>query len=243
MNTAKKAICVKFISDVTNRTKSAIGQYCLVALGRAQHQQIVGQYPDAVFRVGDGFPNAPTREVKYNPTHREIANGSDHSSALVLEGALSDLVHQWFDYLEMLYENALRETIEGRENYSFSTVQPRLSISELRGPDAIEHVISQIVRAFNFEESKSKFRIIRKMYEVDQTAIEPAIATVNKFVLVRNLFEHHQGKPTAKDISDVGGKLTLDEGDVQAGQQIVLSPYDIEAVADAMIEVANHFAL
>ncbi|MCA7953871.1 hypothetical protein LGM43_26740 [Burkholderia seminalis] len=243
MDDAVNPICAKFVSDATNRTKSAMGQFCLVALGRAHQEQYAVQYPDSIFRLGDGFPETPTREIKYNPTHKEIAEGGLHSLALVLEAALSDLVQLWFDFLETLYENAVRSTIEGRQNYSFGTVQPKILISDLIGPNAIDHVIYQIVRAFNFDESKLKFKTIRKIYGIDPKPIESAVATVSKFVLVRNLFEHHQGIPSAKDIQDVGGKLNMDAGEVQAGQQIVLNPYDIEIATDAMIEIANHFAI
>lgn len=215
-----------------------MGQFSLVVLGHLRHAPFATQYPDAIARIGDGFPQQPTREVKYTPTHREIADGKDHSLALVLEGALSDLVQQWHELLKDLYELALTQTVEGHADYAIEKIQPKLTVAELRGPNAIKHILAQAVRNFDFEEASNKLRIVRKIYNVDLTDIQAAVRTVNKFILVRNIFEHRKGIASDRDITDAGGQLALEEGTINVGERIQLSPYDIEAVSDSMIAIA-----
>ena len=235
----RSEICTNFEASTVERAKSAMGQYGLVVLGLIHHAPIAAQYPDAINRIGEGPPDQSVREVKYTPTHREVADSKDHSLALVLEGALSDLVQQWHELLKDLYEVALTQTIEGHANYVIEKIQPRLTVAELRGPNAMKHILSQAVRDFDFEDSSNKLRIVRKIYNVILTDIQVEVNTLNKFVLVRNIFEHRNGIASARDIADAGGQLALDAGTINIGDRIQLSPYDIETISDSMIAIAK----
>lgn len=206
----------------------ALAQSLLVLLKAGEislrdHNQ---RHPDATFTLGGGPPTASSTSVDIRIS--DVLDNYQRRSSSTEELVHTQMVQQWYDFLEDIYSYLLRDhVIHGIPHPKLGIVTTKL---DLRKPgDWIERAVAGAVREFSFTDAASKFRTVARALEVEVP--QELFAAVKKHVQVRNILQHNDGvlrRSDLRSLGAVGSFITLQgnsNGPVQfnLGERVVVT--------------------
>lgn len=233
-----------FIKRIQTTAASAIGVSVVLQLGIIKHLNFTLQNPDAQLLVGIGEPdNQDARVVQFAPTHQEIQSKLRGNRDIIYGLYLTELVQYWFDFLSSIYRKVVNEKLNGRAHYRIPIVQLKIDFDKASN-NATEHIEEVACKNFYFLESSEKLKVVKKILDVNLEPVENDIKNIKANILVRNIFQHKFGIVSSDDLSRLGASnIEVDEGNniknVQAGEKITRTAFDIEKFVLSLINVAK----
>ena len=233
----------QFINKVKAIASDSVGSFVILQLGVQQHKQYANSHPNAKILVGAGGPGTPgNRPVKYAPTHDRIQATLTTNKNMVLRLFLAELVQTWFDFLADIYEKALADNLNGVQSYTIPAAKTKVNFS-LSGSLLTQQLKETACKDFDFLPAKEKLKIIKDTLSKNLSDQAAQLDTIRTNIKVRNILQHGNGIVSAEDLSELGSSsIKEDHGNsiksVTAGQKISRTPFDIENLVDAMVDVA-----
>lgn len=227
-----KEIRERFISKIRKKAKQALGIHAALLLSKpsfpADHNKV----------YFGGAPADGSLQIKYVPTFGEIKETLSNRENIVLELFLADMIQAWFEFQNAIFCSLVRDN---QSHYNKWLIKPTPKPALAPGAskkDAIEAYRTW----FDRMKSEEKLILLRKALEVSIS--QNLIEKINQYVTKRNLLQHNEGLIRQKDIDKSGGKnFTRLRGkkvqSIRSGDRIDPTPYDIEDLADTLIEVAR----
>jgi len=239
-----KTIRDKFIKKVVESTSDAFGAYCILQEGINSHQSTAAKYPTATLHIGAGAPGTPgVRVVKYAPTHAETQTKLTNKREIILELYLSQIVQEWFDFLAEVYEKAVDDNLNNNAGYSIPPSKIKIDLS-LSSAHLNQEIKASACKDFDFLNAKEKLKTIEKTLAQDLSSLITQKQLLLANIKIRNILQHASGMVSAEDLSDLSiGSFIEDHGNKMVakttGQRVTRTAFDIENLADTLIDIAN----